>query len=137
LRPLAAGDFTPRSRWPLRCVLRFSRSVLGRRPSALSALVGDSDNLFRTEARVWLTAPLSSPPTRNNMRAFANQFPLARLSLRHWVDDVFAFLKIAFGAVRPTHRVAHALPIQLLCCCLASSPSHSLLTLLISPGIAF
>jgi Transposase DDE domain len=59
--------------------------------------------------------------TRKNMRHVASQFQLACLQLRHRVEELFEFLKCAFGAVRTTPRAAHALPIHLLCCFLAYS----------------
>ena len=59
--------------------------------------------------------------TRKNMRHVASQFQLACLQLRHRVEKVFAFLKVAFGAARTTHRATHALSIHLLCCLLAYS----------------
>jgi len=42
-------------------------------------------------------------------------------------EEIFAFLKTAFGAVRTAHRASHALPIHLLCCLLASSLYKSLI----------
>ena len=60
-------------------------------------------------------------PTRKPMRKGASQFQLACLQLRHRVEEGVAFLKKAFGAVRTTQRAAHALPIHLLGCLLASS----------------
>jgi Transposase DDE domain len=65
--------------------------------------------------------------TRKNMRKVASQFQLACLQLRPRVEEVFAFLQNAFGAVRTTHRAAHALPIHLLCCLLAYSLYKSLI----------
>jgi hypothetical protein len=65
--------------------------------------------------------------TRKNMRHLASQFQLACLVLRHRVEEIFAFLKNAFGAVRTTHRAAHALPIHLLGCLLAYSLYKSLI----------
>jgi len=41
--------------------------------------------------------------TRKNMRPVASQFQLACLQLRHRVEEIFAFLKNAFDAVRTTH----------------------------------
>jgi hypothetical protein len=67
-------------------------------------------------------------PTRKNMRRLASQFQLACLQLRHRVEELFAFLKGAFGAPRTTHRAAHALPIHLLCCLLAYSLYKSLIS---------
>jgi IS5 family transposase len=65
--------------------------------------------------------------TRKNMRSVASQFQLACLQLRHRVEELFEFLKCAFGAVRTTPRAAHALPIHLLCCLLAYSLYKSLI----------
>jgi len=55
------------------------------------------------------------------MRSLASQFQLACLQLRPRVEELFAFLKNAFGASRTTHRAAYALPIHLLSCLLAYS----------------
>ena len=57
----------------------------------------------------------------------AGQFQLACLQLRHRVEEVFAFLKTAFGAGRTTQRAAHALTIHLLCCLLAYALYKSLI----------
>jgi IS5 family transposase len=65
--------------------------------------------------------------TRKNMRHLASQFQLACLQVRHRVEELFEFMKRAFGAVRTTHRAAHALPIHLLCCLLAYSLYKSLI----------
>jgi len=65
--------------------------------------------------------------TRKNRRKVASQFQLACLQLRHRVEEVCACLKTACGAVRTTPRAAHALPIHLLCCLLASSLYNSLI----------
>jgi len=65
--------------------------------------------------------------TRKNMRHLASQFQLACLQLRHRVEELFAFLKCAFGAVRTTHRASYALPIHLLCSLLAYSLYKSLI----------
>jgi IS5 family transposase len=65
--------------------------------------------------------------TRKNMRRLASQFQLACLQLRHRVEELFAFLKCAFGAVCTTHRAIHALPIHLLGCLLAYSLYQSLI----------
>jgi hypothetical protein len=59
--------------------------------------------------------------TRKNMRHVASQFQVACRQLGHRVEELFAFMKGAFGAVRPTHRTPHALPIHLLGCFLAYS----------------
>lgn len=91
-------------------------------------VVGDGGYLSQAKATelaargVYLLAT-----TRKNMRHMATQFQLACLQLRHRVEEVFAFLKNAFGAVRTTHRAAHALPIHLLCCLLAYSLYKSLI----------
>lgn len=85
-------------------------------------VVGDGGYLSKAKARelaqrgVYLLTP-----TRKNMRQLASQFQLACLRLRHRVEELFDFLKCAFGAVRTTHRAAHALPIHLLGCLLAYS----------------
>ena len=51
-----------------------------------------------------------SLPTRNNMRALASQFPLACLSWRQWVEELFAFLKRRLwgGAPHPPGRACPA-----------------------------
>jgi Transposase DDE domain len=91
-------------------------------------VVGDGGYLSQAKARglaqrgVYLLTP-----TRKNMRHLASQFQLACLQLRHRVEEVFAFLKNAFGAERTTHRAAHALPIHLLCALLAYSLYKSLI----------
>jgi hypothetical protein len=91
-------------------------------------VVGDGGYLSRANAREFAHRGLYRlTPTRKNMRHLASQFHLACLQLRHRVEEVFAFLKIAFGAVRTTHRAAHALPIHLLCCLLAYSLSKALI----------
>ena len=59
--------------------------------------------------------------TCKNMRHVASHFQLACLQLRHRVEELFAFMKCAFGAGRTTHRAAHALLIHLLSCVLAYS----------------
>jgi Transposase DDE domain len=91
-------------------------------------VVGDGGYLSQAKAQelaqrgVYLLTP-----TRKNMRHLANSFQLACLQLRHRVEEVFAFLKNAFDAVRTTHRAAHALPIHLLSCLLAYSLYKSLI----------
>jgi hypothetical protein len=91
-------------------------------------VVGDGGYLSKAKAQelaqrgVYLLTP-----TRKNMRHLASQFQLACLQLRHRVEEVFALLKNAFGAVRTTHRATHALPIHLLCCLLAYSLYKSLI----------
>lgn len=91
-------------------------------------VVGDGGYLSQAKARelaqrgVYLLTP-----TRKNMRHLASQFQVACLQLRHRVEEVFAFLKNAFGAVRTTHRTAQALPIHLLGCLLAYSLYKSLM----------
>jgi hypothetical protein len=92
-------------------------------------VVGDGGYLSQAKAKelaargVYLLTP-----TRKNMRRLASQFQLACLQLRHRVEELFAFLKGAFGAPRTTHRAAHALPIHLLCCLLAYSLYKSLIS---------
>jgi hypothetical protein len=91
-------------------------------------VVGDGGYLSQAKARelaqrgVYLFTS-----TRKNMRHVASQFQLACLLLRQRVEEVFAFLKNAFGGVRTTHRAAYALPIHLLCCLLAYSLYKSLI----------
>lgn len=91
-------------------------------------VVGDGGYLSQAKARelahrgVYLLTA-----TRKNMRHVASQFQLACLQLRHRVEELFSFLKNAFGLVRTTHRAAHALPIHLLCCLLAYSLYKSLI----------
>jgi hypothetical protein len=58
---------------------------------------------------------------RKNMRKLASQFQLACLRARHRIEELFAFLKGAFGLVRSTHRAAYALPLHVLVCFLAYS----------------
>src|SRR5262249_50852225 len=58
---------------------------------------------------------------RKNMRKLATHCQLACLQARHRIEEVFAFLKCAFGLVRTTHRACYALPIHLLVCLLAYS----------------
>ena len=83
-------------------------------------IVGDRGYLSQAQAReltqrgVYLLTT-----TRKTMRKVASQFQLACLQLRHRVEELFAFGKGAFGAVRTTHRTAHALPVHLRCCLLA------------------
>ena len=92
-------------------------------------VVGDGGYLSQAKAKelaargVYLLTPM-----RKNMRRLASQFQLACLQLRHRVEELFAFLKGAFGAPRTTHRAAHALPIHLLCCLLAYSLYKSLIS---------
>ena len=91
-------------------------------------VVGDGGYLSQAKAQelaargVYLLTP-----TRKNMRHLASQFQLACLQLRHRVEELFEFMKCAFGAVRTTHRAAHALPIHLLGCLLAYSLYKSLI----------
>jgi IS5 family transposase len=91
-------------------------------------VVGDGGSLSQAKAKelaargVYLLTA-----TRKNMRHLASQFQLACLQLRHRVEELFEFLKCAFGVVRTTHRAAHALPIHLLCCLLAYSLYKSLI----------
>jgi hypothetical protein len=58
---------------------------------------------------------------RKNMRKLATQFQLACLQARHRIEELFEFLKCAFGLVRSTHRASYALPIHVLVCFLAYS----------------
>lgn len=91
-------------------------------------VVGDGGYLSQAKARelaqrgVYLFTSI-----RKNMRHVASQFQLACLQLRHRVEEVFEFMKGAFGAIRTTHRAAYALPIHLLCCLLAYSLFKSLI----------
>jgi Transposase DDE domain len=91
-------------------------------------IVGDGGYLSQAKARdlaqrgVYLLTP-----TRKNMRHLASPFQLACLRLRHRVEELFEFLKVAFGAVRTTHRAPYALPIHLLGCLLAYSLYKSLI----------
>lgn len=91
-------------------------------------VVGDGGYLSAAKARelaargVYLLTP-----TRKNMRHLASQFQSACLQLRHRVEELFAFLKNAFGLARTTHRAAYALPIHLLCGLLAYSLYNSLI----------
>lgn len=57
----------------------------------------------------------------------SSQFQLACLWLCHRVEELFGFLKGAFGVVRPTHHAAYALPIHLPVCFLAYSLYKSLI----------
>jgi Transposase DDE domain len=90
-------------------------------------VVGDGGYLSKAKARelaqrgVYLLTP-----TRKNMRHLASPFQLTCLRLRHRVEEIFDFLTCSFGAVRTTHRAAHALPIHLLGCLLAYSLYKSL-----------
>ena len=91
-------------------------------------VVGDGGYLPQAKARelaqrgVYLLTA-----TRNNMRHVASQFQLACLPLRHRVEELCEFMTCAFGAVRTTHRAAHALPLHLLGCLLAYSLYKSLI----------
>jgi Transposase DDE domain len=91
-------------------------------------VVGDGGYLSQAKAKelaqrgVYLLTP-----TRKNMRHVASQFQLACLQFRHRVEELFEFMKCAFGAVRTTHGAAHALPIHLLGCLLAYSLYKSLI----------
>jgi len=58
---------------------------------------------------------------RKNMRKLASHFQLAGLQARHRIEELFEFLKCAFGLVRTTHRAPYALFIHLLVCLLAYS----------------
>jgi hypothetical protein len=90
-------------------------------------VVGDGGYLSQaTAAQLAQRGVYLLTPTRKNMRKVASQFQLACLQLRHRVEECFEFLTCAFGAVRTTHRAAHALPVHLLCCLLAYSLYKSL-----------
>jgi hypothetical protein len=85
-------------------------------------VVGDSGYLSQARARELAARGISLiTTTRKNMRTLASQFQLACLQLRHRVEELFEFLKCAFGLVRTTHRAPYALPIHLLVCLLAYS----------------
>ena len=87
-------------------------------------VVGDGGYLSKAKAKALSQRGVDLlTPTRKNMRHVASQFQLACLQLRHRVEELFEFLKGAFGAVRATH----ALPIHLLCCLLAYSLYKSLI----------
>lgn len=58
---------------------------------------------------------------RKHMRKLASQFQFSCLQARHRIEELFEFLKCAFGLVRSTHRASYALPIHLLVCFLAYS----------------
>ena len=92
------------------------------------SVVGDGGYLSQTKAKELAAGGVYLlTATRKNMRHLASQFQLACLQLRHRVEELFAFLKNAFGAARTTHRAAHALPIHLLGCLLAYSLYKSLI----------
>lgn len=85
-------------------------------------VIGDGGYLSQAKAKELAQRGVSLfTSTRKNMRPVASQFQMACLLLRHRVEEVFAFLKNAFGGVRTTPRATYALPIHLLCCLLASS----------------
>ena len=91
-------------------------------------VVGDGGYLSQAKAEELATRGVYLlTATRKNMRHVASQFQLACLQLRHRVEELFEFMKGAFGAVRTTHRAAYALPIHLLCCLLAYSLYKSLI----------
>lgn len=91
-------------------------------------VVGDGGYLSQAKARALAQRGVYLlTSTRKNMRKVASQFQLACLLLRHRVEEVFAFLKNAFGGCRTTHRAAYALPIHLFGCLLASSLYKSLI----------
>jgi hypothetical protein len=82
--------------------------------------VGDGGSRPQAQAREVAQRGVSLlTPTRTPMRHRARQFQLACLQLRHRGEEIFAFLNLAFGACRTTHRAAYALPIPLLGCLLA------------------
>jgi hypothetical protein len=85
-------------------------------------VVGDSGYLSQAKAQELATRGIYLITTTcKNMRTLASQFQLACLQLRHRVEELFEFLKCAFGLVRTTHRAPYALPIHLLVCLLAYS----------------
>ena len=91
-------------------------------------LVGDGGYLSQAKAtELAARGVYLLTPTRKNMRHRASPFQLACLQLRHRVEEIFAFLKNAFGAVRPTPRARLALPVHLLSCLLAYSLFKSLI----------
>jgi DDE family transposase len=91
-------------------------------------VVGDGGYLSQAKARELTQRGVSLlTTTRKNLRSVASQFQLACLQLRHRVEELFEFMKGAFGAVRTTHRTAHALPLHLLSCLLAYSLYKSLI----------
>jgi hypothetical protein len=90
-------------------------------------VVGDGGYLSQAKARELAQRGVYLLTTRKNMCHLASQFQLACLQLRHRVEELFEFLKGAFGAVRTTQRAAHALPIHLLGCLLAYSLYKSLI----------
>jgi len=91
-------------------------------------VVGDGGYLSQAKAKALAQRGVYLfPSIRKNMRYVASQFQLACLILRHRVEEVFEFMKGAFGAIRTTHRAAYALPIHLLCCLLAYSLFKSLI----------
>ena len=91
-------------------------------------MIGDGGYLSQAKARelaargVYLLTA-----SRKKMRSLASQFQFACLQLRHRIEELFACLKNAFGAIRITPRAAPALPIHLLCCLLAYSLYKSLI----------
>ena len=91
-------------------------------------VVGDGGYLSQAKAKeLGARGVYLLTATRKTMRHMASQSQLACLQLRHRVEEIFEFMKCAFGAVRTTHRAAHALPIHLLCCFLAYSLYKSLI----------
>jgi hypothetical protein len=90
--------------------------------------VGDGGSLSQAKARELAQRGVSLlTATRKNMRHGASQFQLACLHLRPRVEELLEFMKCAFGAVRTTHRAAHALPLHLLGSLLAYSLYKSLI----------
>lgn len=91
-------------------------------------VVGDGGSLSQATATELAQRGVSLlTATGKNRWKVASQFQLACLQLRHRVEELFAFMKCAFGAGRTTHRAAHALPIHLLSCVLAYSLYKSLI----------
>jgi hypothetical protein len=91
-------------------------------------VVGDGGYLSPAEAKeLGARGVYLLTATRKHRRHLASQVQLACLPLRHRVEEIFASLKTASGAVRTTQRTAHALPVPLLCCLLAYSLYKSLI----------
>jgi hypothetical protein len=85
-------------------------------------IVGDSGYLSQAKAAALARRGIYLiTTTRKNMRQLASQFQLGCLQMRHRVEELFEFLKCAFGLVRTTHRAPYALPIHVLVCLLAYS----------------
>lgn len=93
------------------------------------SVVGDGGYLSQAKAHDLAQRGVSLlTPTRKHMRHLASPFQRASLRVRHRVEELFNFLKVALGAVRSTHRAAHALPMHVLSCLLAYSLYRSLIS---------